>query len=103
MSLFLSPVPHINLSLILKLLSDNSSGFEHNRNRWKKLFLRDKPKERLEIVKDLCEKGVASYKTILHLLDLKQKQANVFEARSGTKMVPESKKFNETIMLVSCL
>jgi hypothetical protein len=72
---------------VLKLLADNSVGTERMQKVRKRFFLRDQPKARAE--------------AIIHLLDLKQKQANIFEARSATKIVRESEKSGETIMLVN--
>jgi hypothetical protein len=86
---------------VLKLLADNSVGTERMQKVRKRFFLRDQPKARAETVKDLYEKAETAYEAIIHLLDLKQKQANIFEARSATKIVRESEKSGETIMLVN--
>jgi hypothetical protein len=99
---------------VLKLLADNSFGTEPTRRRRRfvsgpdpmqktriKFFLDEKPRARAETVGDLWEKAKAAYEAVIHLLDLKQKQANIYEARSATKMVRESEKSGETIMLVS--
>jgi hypothetical protein len=83
---------------VLKLLADNSFGAEPIQNRWRrflfgvgpiqntriKFFLHDKPKARAETVEDLWEKAKAAYTAVIHLLDLKQKQTNIFEVRSAT-------------------
>jgi len=67
----------------------------------KHFFLKEMLGTGRQVVKDLCEKGNAAYQAIIHLLDLKQKQASLFEAKSATIMVRESEKLNETLMLVS--
>lgn len=86
---------------VLSLLADKSFSDGRWQKTRKQFFLRDKPKARAGTVEDLCKKAENAYNAIIHLLDLKQKQANIFEARSATKMVRESEKSGETIMLVS--
>jgi len=90
-------------SSTLRSLAENSYKRDTFQEKRKTFFLEKRPAAIAETVDDLLEKADKAYKAILHLLDLKQKQANIFEARSATKMVRESEKSGETMMLVRVL
>lgn len=64
------------------------------------LFLKRRPAALRSVVNSINVKAKDAYNAISNVLDLKQKQANIFEARSATKMVRESEKSSETLMLV---
>lgn len=99
-------------ALVLQGLADNSrgkvndsdekgsSGIDKIQAKRMDYFLVHRPKILKSAVDDLVNKASSTGNAILHLLDLKQKQANIFEARSATKMARESEKSSETIMLV---
>lgn len=43
-------------------------------------FLKDKPKERAEVIEETVKKAASVYEAIIHLIDLKQKQGNLSQA-----------------------
>lgn len=71
-------------------------------------FLKIKPQERKEVIKEMEKKADAAYKAIIHLIDLEQKQGNLFQAiasrdlLAATKVTLEqSEKSGKTLMVVS--
>ena len=97
---------------VLQALGDTSRGYQKTDSTSTKstidkvqakriaYFLAERPAAFHSVVDDLVEKAAIAGRAVLEILDLKQKQANIFEARSATKMARESEKSNETIMLV---
>ncbi|ETN45935.1 uncharacterized protein HMPREF1541_00117 [Cyphellophora europaea CBS 101466] len=100
---------------VLQALGDTSRGYQKTDSTSTKstidkvqakriaYFLAERPAAFHSVVDDLVEKAAIAGRAVLEILDLKQKQANIFEARSATKMARESEKSNETIMLFTII
>jgi hypothetical protein len=70
-----------------------------------KVFLKlgERVAERELILHGLREKARAAEKSILHLLDLKQRQANVLESRMSRRIAQASEKQSEAVMLFTII
>ena len=111
---------NFNQQTLLKTLS-RISAFHVSEKR-KEYFLRDRPKERRDTMEETMLKAGSAYEAILHLIDLKQKQGNLFQATairdllksnhaltsssqkildSTNETLQQSEKSGETLMVVS--
>ncbi|KAF2101365.1 hypothetical protein NA57DRAFT_72808 [Rhizodiscina lignyota] len=76
---------------VMKKLRDSKIGTEELQFRRIKFFLEDKPQDRADILDDLINKAESAYNAVIHLIDIKQKQANLFQAMSTTALLEASK------------
>lgn len=88
-----------------------------NKTELSQHYLEDKPKERAEVIDETVKKAQFAHEAIIRLIDTKQRQTNLFQARSIKKLLgsnnkildsanqtmQQSEKSGETLMVVSSL
>jgi len=72
---------------VLKRLGVNTDANIDHQKTHRSFFLHEKPRARKEALDDLTEKAHATYKAIVHLIDIKQKQASLYQAMSTLQLM----------------
>lgn len=85
---------NVLLKTFQSILNSDQQNMPPSWHRDRPWLLRDKPKERAEVIEETVKKAESAREAILHLIDTKQRQANLYQPRS-TKTLLE---FNNQIL-----